>query len=50
MNFGNQREENHSQEREKRAMHAGMPFPQLAHIHMLVHVCINIAPLFSAFS
>lgn len=34
--------------KEKRG--AGMLFPQLAHLHMLVHVCINIVPLFSAFS
>lgn len=50
MNFGNQRMENQGQEREKRGMRAGVPFPQLTRIHMLVHVCINIAPLFSAFS
>ena len=50
MSFGNEREENHGQETEKRGMHAGMLFPQLTHIHMLVCVCINTVPLFSAFS
>lgn len=50
MNIGNQREENRSQERKERGSCVGMPLPQLTHILMLVHVCIDIAPLFKAFS
>lgn len=50
MNIGNQREENCSQEREERGSCVGMPLPQLTYILMLVHVCIDIAPLFRAFS